>query len=204
MNEHETFSGFFCEFCNMSFESYEDQRLHNCLEIKMEKPEFDQEPGYDINEEIKQENFDTGFSYDEKETLSKKLSKKLKNRTIINCEVCQEVFKSEKIFLNHILQVHNYTKRQYEQVTKSNKCELCPADFGRKEQLNAHISAVHEGKKPFQCDICHTGFFSNQGLKRHISNIHEGIRPFECDSCDATYPTKEQLKIHISGLIFTS
>ena len=119
MNEHETFSGFFCEFCNMSFESYEDQRLHNCLEIKMEKPEFDQESGYDINQQIKQENFDTGFSYDEKETLSKKLSKKLKNRTIINCEVCQEVFKSEKIFLNHILEVHNYTKRQYEQVTKS-------------------------------------------------------------------------------------
>ena len=119
MNEHETFSGFFCEFCNMSFESYEDQRLHNCLEIKMEKPEFDQESGYDINQQIKQENFDTGFSYDEKETLSKKLSKKLKSRTIISCEVCQEVFKSEKIFLNHILEVHNYTKRQYEQLTKS-------------------------------------------------------------------------------------
>ena len=115
MNEHETFSGFFCEFCNMSFESYEDQRLHNCLEIKTEKPEFDQESGYDINQQIKQENFDTGFSYDEKETLSKKLSKKLKNRTIaavhegkkpFECDICHSGFVSNQELKRHISTIH--------------------------------------------------------------------------------------------------
>ena len=133
MKEHETFSGFICEFCNMSFESYEDQRLHNCLEIKIEKPEFDQQSDYDINQQIKQENFDTGFSYDEKETtLSKKLSKKLKSRTIISSGVHEKV--------------------------KNWKCLQCPAAFCQRSQLNKHSLSVHEKYKPHQCDQCQKSF----------------------------------------------
>ena len=37
---------------------------------------------------------------------------------------------------------------------RSENCKICDRSFGAKRNLNKHIAAVHELKKPFECKIC--------------------------------------------------
>ena len=44
---------------------------------------------------------------------------------------------------------------------------ICDSNFARKSNLEEHIVAVHEKKKPYKCDICSAGFSGVKELKRH-------------------------------------
>ena len=75
----------------------------------------------------------------------------------------------------------------------------CEARYKSKAGLNAHVSVVHEGKKPLTCDICNKGFTQQDHLNRHVAGIHERKRPFKCDVCmfSALYPS--ELKEHFTS-----
>ncbi len=52
-------------------------------------------------------------------------------------------------------------------------CDTFDTNFGRKDYLNKHMTAVHEGKKPFKCDICDAKFAQKPHLIRHITAVHD-------------------------------
>ena len=60
---------------------------------------------------------------------------------------------------------------------KYGKCEICDTCFSIKSNLTGHITAVHEGKKPYQCSFCETNFGRKQSLKIHIDAVHEMKKP---------------------------
>ena len=64
--------------------------------------------------------------------------------------------------------------------------------------MDKHISAVHEGKKPFKCTICDKRFGRKSHMELHISAVHEEKKPFKCLLCNKGFTRKENLQSHIS------
>ena len=122
----------------MSFENEGDPNEHQYLEVKTENPDLEQDPNILSNQDIKQENFDNEILYNENEYFED-----FSNEEIVKCELCNEVLESQKTFRTHILEVHGYTKKRYDELIKPYKCPHCPASFARKEQCKVHISGKH-------------------------------------------------------------
>ena len=75
--------------------------------------------------------------------------------------------------------------------------------FTRKDHLNGHVSAVHEGKKPFKCTICAATFSQKPHLKAHVlSNhkVHDGTKLNNCTNCAATFSKKNGLTRHLKNV----
>ena len=49
--------------------------------------------------------------------------------------------------------------------------------FGQKYHLAIHVSAVHEGKKPYACDMCSHKSARKSGLQRHMRTVHNIKNP---------------------------
>ena len=60
----------------------------------------------------------------------------------------------------------------------------------KKTNLNGHIAAVHEGRKPFKCNTCDACFSYKQYLDGHIAAVHERKKLFKCNFCDANFAKK--------------
>ena len=54
---------------------------------------------------------------------------------------------------------------------------LCERRFGQKYHLAIHVSAVHEGKKPYACDMCSHKSARKSGLQRHMRTVHNVKNP---------------------------
>ena len=63
--------------------------------------------------------------------------------------------------------------------------------------MKSHISAVHEGVKPFKCDICDQSFAQVSNMKRHFASFHNGVKPFKCDICNERFPLMRKMKRHM-------
>ena len=50
------------------------------------------------------------------------------------------------------------------------QCNLCDKSFTGEANLNRHIKAFHEGKKPFNCNICDASFAQKDSLNGHIAD----------------------------------
>ena len=81
-------------------------------------------------------------------------------------------------------------------------CSQCGSSYGDKFNLKIHIERVHEGKKPYQCGQCDKKFGHKCHLKTHVSSFHENIRPFQCTLCSRSFFNKDQLKDH--GVVHTN
>jgi len=68
--------------------------------------------------------------------------------------------------------------------------------FKMKEYLAKHITAIHEGVKPFECTICSESFRFEKALIKHYAGVHEGKKPFQCNLCGNTLGTRRKLKHH--------
>ena len=60
--------------------------------------------------------------------------------------------------------------------------------------LKIHISAVHEGKKPYKCTICDNSFGLKRNLKSHIASVHEGKKSFQCNVCGQSFTEKWKMR----------
>jgi KRAB domain-containing zinc finger protein len=66
--------------------------------------------------------------------------------------------------------------------------------------LNKHIVEVHELKKPFECNVCQAQFARKEQVKQHISTVHEKLKLFQCSICDHKTSTKGNMKSHTDGM----
>ena len=86
----------------------------------------------------------------------------------------------------HFTLMHTLSSKDNNQVSKKMKngeklepkkrefyCGICEGSFMRKENLNRHMSQIHEGKKPFKCSVCERTFTMKHTLKKHFDNLHE-------------------------------
>lgn len=92
------------------------------------------------------------------------------------------------------------TKQQQQQqqqaVVKAFKCALCPSTFSQQFNLNKHVRAVHERRRPFQCEVCHARFQQKSHRTMHFLAVHEKLRQFSCDRCPASFSWRGVLKKH--------
>ena len=49
-----------------------------------------------------------------------------------------------------------------------------------KSRLDTNISSSQEEKKTFGCEVCGKSLTNKTKLAQHISAIHEGKKPFKC------------------------
>ena len=138
------------------------------------------------------------------------------------CERCSLQFGKKYVFELHLSLVHgekievkselplceenleesqvNETKFSYQPVPKkerSFKCNVCFANFTKKNNLTRHMTSVHAGKKPFRCDICDYSCSQKGDLNKHVASVHEEKKPFKCDICDYSCFQKGDMKRHI-------
>ena len=95
------------------------------------------------------------------------------------------------------------------------QCSYCDVSYAKEENLKAHFSTVHEGKKAqsqvkkkiatvhegkklCKCKYCNSVFFKKSDLFKHIHEMHEGEEPYSCGTCDAGFTFKASLKRHIA------
>ena len=79
------------------------------------------------------------------------------------------------------------------------KCTLCNNSFRTKQNLNKHIAAVHELKKPFLCQFCSKEFARKEKLKQHVLTVHEKLKLFQCSICNHKTGDKGNMKRHINA-----
>ena len=96
--------------------------------------------------------------------------------------------------------------------TESNpiKCQVCPALFLVKSDLDTHTS-VHDGKKQFnaqapaeenstlqkfKCKFCDSNFKRKADCDRHIKTVHDKVKPFQCSKCTLSFKTSGDLNRH--------
>ena len=106
----------------------------------------------------------------------------------------------------------NATKNKKPKKTKFPfKCSICTADFKRKEQMETHVSTVHEGKKLYKCTDCKKEFTLKRNLYRHsITTKHSypfslkikgtGEAKFDCEICGKKFMKKESIQHHIKAI----
>ena len=61
--------------------------------------------------------------------------------------------------------------------------------------VDAHISLMHSGGKPYECDQCKYSPKMAQNLKTH-KLTHSGEKPYACDQCKYSSKTAQNLKTH--------
>lgn len=76
------------------------------------------------------------------------------------------------------------------------KCNQCPSTFSQQFNLNKHVRAVHERRRPFQCDVCLARFQQKSHRTMHHLAVHEKLRQFSCDQCSASFSWRGVLKKH--------
>ena len=90
----------------------------------------------------------------------------------------------------------NENKQMKLTTDKMHNCPFCDVYLAHKCSISRHISAVHEGKKPYICELCGEGFSQSQNLAIHIATVHEKNKPYHCDLCGVSYAEKRSLKKH--------
>lgn len=65
---------------------------------------------------------------------------------------------------------------QYNNLTKSFKCEVCFESFSTKN-LKIEHHKTHKGEKLFKCEFCSKLYQKEQGLKEHINYKHTQLYP---------------------------
>ena len=75
--------------------------------------------------------------------------------------------------------------------TKNTQCESCGNYFAGKNNLNKHISKIHENdrKKNFACTLCSWAFYKEISLLKHQKAVHEKPeRSKQCEICGIVFP----------------
>ena len=107
-------------------------------------------------------------SYDDMDIDTLESSANFNN--VIQCEVCNETFKSSNYLIQHIQSLHIKPKTL--------KCNYCGNTFDSEESTRNHVMDVHADHRLFNCDfICEKRFHSHIDtfvhiMKSHFSNIN--------------------------------
>ncbi len=124
------------------------------------------------------------------------------------CDKCSQTFGYPNDLRRHKLFICGKEKRGKSTPT----CTICKRVFKRKDRLNAHILAIHEGHR-FQCETCGKTYSYVEDFKKHIAAAHnltkvkkeEAIETVKDEAKDPTvlcalrgneFADEESLQIH--------
>lgn len=115
------------------------------------------------------------------------LNQHLKRATAIRCEKCEMDFWCQKLFDDHIKDIHD---NKFE-------CEMCPEWFDTRKRLSKH-----KRRHRFICKTCDKSFTAYKNLNYHQMRYQHGTyetRPsvqFGCDECDKWFISEAILGYH--------
>ena len=69
--------------------------------------------------------------------------------------------------------------------------------FNQKFNLDQHINAKHQTRKPVSCRLCLRIFVSELSLLKHHKYVHQQLGLSPCDICDFVAKRKANLRIHM-------
>ena len=64
-------------------------------------------------------------------------------KKLIECNLCNEVFKNANKYVQHYQTIHGETPPEY--IAKHIMCDQCPSVFLQKASLQKHIDIAHSG-----------------------------------------------------------
>ena len=143
---------------------------------------------------------------------------------IFSCHICEEMFKSERVLLDH-LKVHENSDQLEDRPTsnrykssRKHECQICGKRFETPSKLQRHMivhrDVLHPSvipKRPpkvykYICDVCNKLVESPSKLQRHM-RVHEknsknynGInqhRPYSCMHCETRFWDNVKLERHL-------
>ncbi|KAK0175698.1 hypothetical protein PV327_009427 [Microctonus hyperodae] len=117
----------------------------------------------------------------------------LKNK-IIQCLDCGLNFKSKIRLRYHMMAVHNRLKG-------TTKCSQCSKRFLNQSRLKVHMIS-HSKEQPYMCEICGTRLKTKIHLLNHHQNQHGDDQPLQCRYCECRFKQMGALvnheRIHIN------
>ena len=128
------------------------------------------------------------------------------------CEVCSASFISEISLQRHVKFSHSEEVEKCGEKTIDKEgniakstlkgerldCPKCSKTFTKRNNLRAHMKAIHEGIK-LTCPKCEKSFTQGYNLRCHMKAIHDGIK-LKCSKCDKSFGYKNNLKIHMKRM----
>ena len=78
------------------------------------------------------------------------------------------------------------------------KCEFCDYSYDQIDILQQHVASVHEGKKPFIFEYCDYCSYQKEDVQQHVASVHEGKKPFKCEYCDYFSNQEGDMKQHVA------
>ncbi|CAB3377964.1 Hypothetical predicted protein [Cloeon dipterum] len=79
---------------------------------------------------------------------------------------------------------------------KPHGCELCPAKFTRRGDVDRHVRIVHNKDKPYFCPKCTRSFGDKKNLKWHLMN-HDKKLFHVCETCGFKFGKKDYYDNHV-------
>ena len=97
-------------------------------------------------------------------------------KKLFECTDCNKTFTLKRNLYRHsVTTKHSYPFSLKEKINREAKfdCEMCGKKFMKKQSMQQHIAAIHEGKKPHKCSICGVAFGYQKTLNRHKQLVHD-------------------------------
>ena len=129
-----------------------------------------------------------------------------------SCNLCENMFCSNKLFLAHKEKVHGGVSHVGEPMkgkvtidigheVKLFCCDLCGKSFGKEKTLFVHRS-THTDEKGFECCDCGTKFSVSSNLRRHKKEavFSDGSPKNCCSLCEQVFCTGKLLSSHIISM----
>ena len=85
---------------------------------------------------------------------------------------------------------------------KPHSCSTCGKRFRKLNNLQSHVSSVHEKKKRvgkiWKCSVCDESFSRNKTLTTHMAEVHDIKRKtiWNCSLCEETFSKNKDLEFH--------
>uniref|UniRef100_A0A8C4X456 C2H2-type domain-containing protein n=1 Tax=Erpetoichthys calabaricus TaxID=27687 RepID=A0A8C4X456_ERPCA len=111
--------------------------------------------------------------------------KKQNTKRIMQCEHCQQCFKTTCALKKH-LRTHS---------TVTFNCTFCKEDFTGEMDLHNHMQ-IHSIQR-FVCKICNKHFHERKYLTNHLKT-HSLMNSFQCRHCSKTFTRQKSLKAHLN------
>ena len=121
---------------------------------------------------------------------------KMHHPNLINftCDVCQEGFIVESVFINHVKGHKSpYTSMKYGSI----RCNGCSQYFQKLTDVKKHLKINHMNllNNCVFCDHCNELFLNKKYLEKHMFTHAEQV--FRCPVCSKRFLTQEEVDVHV-------